>query len=92
MEIPILALSQLNRASEQRADRKPAMADLRESGSLEQDADVVVLLHRDEVSDPQSTRRGEADVHVAKNRNGETGVAVLAFQGSFSRFASMARP
>ncbi len=91
LEIPILTLSQLNRQSEQRADRKPAMADLRESGSLEQDADIVILLHREDATDKTSARLGEADIIVAKNRNGETGSAVLLFQGALSRFTSAAR-
>ena len=91
LEIPVIALSQLNRSAEQRADRRPHMADLRESGSLEQDADLVLLLHREEAYDPQTKRIGEADLEVAKNRHGRTGVATLAFQGGYSRFASMAR-
>lgn len=90
LSVPVVALSQLNRSAEQRADRKPQLADLRESGSLEQDADLVILLHRPEVGDPQTTRLGEADVIVAKNRNGQTGTAVLGFQGQFSRFVNLA--
>lgn len=90
--VPIIALSQLNRLAEQRADRKPALSDLRESGSLEQDADIVMLLHREEVHDPQTTRRGEADVIVAKNRNGETGTVTLGFQGNHSKFVSFTQP
>jgi len=91
LNIPVIALSQLNRSAEQRADRKPALADLRESGSLEQDADMVLLLHRDDLHDPTSPRKGEADVIIAKNRNGSTGTAALAFQGGYSRFANLAR-
>lgn len=90
LQIPVLALSQLNRASEQRTNKKPYLSDLRESGSLEQDADVVLLLHRDDLADPDSPRQGEADVIVAKNRNGETGTASLVFQGRYSRFVNMA--
>lgn len=90
--IPVLALSQLNRSAETRADRMPALSDLRESGSLEQDADIVMLLHREELNDPQTSRLGEADVFIPKDRNGETGNATLAFQGQFSRFANFARP
>lgn len=90
LEIPVLALSQLNRSAEARADRMPALSDLRESGSLEQDADIVMLLHREEVNDPRTQRLGEADVIVPKNRNGQTGQVSLAFQGQFSRFTSLA--
>lgn len=88
LEIPVIALSQLNRQAESRADKKPALSDLRESGSLEQDADIVALLHRDE--DPNSPRLGEADVIISKNRNDQTGTVALAFQGQFSRFTSLA--
>lgn len=86
LEIPIIALSQLNRGSEQRSDKKPALSDLRESGSLEQDADVVLLVHREEIYDRESPRAGEADVSVAKNRSGPTGTIVLSWLGKFSRF------
>lgn len=88
LEIPILALSQLNRQTETRATRKPELSDLRESGSLEQDADVVIMLHRPEFYDPNDAP-GEAIAHVIKNRDGETGVVRLAFQGHFSRFANL---
>lgn len=88
LEVPVIAISQLNRGPEQRTDKRPQMSDLRESGSIEQDADVVILLHRDR-SDPE--REGEADVIVAKHRNGPTRDIVLAFQGHYSRFANMAK-
>ena len=88
--VPVVALSQLNRSAEQRADRIPQLSDLRESGSLEQDADLVALLHRPELSDPQTTRMGEADVFIPKHRNGETGTVVLGWQGHFSRFVNLA--
>jgi replicative DNA helicase len=88
LEVPVIAISQLNRGPEQRTDKRPQMSDLRESGSIEQDADVVILLHRDK-SDPE--RDGEADVIVAKHRNGPTKDIVLAFQGHYSRFNNMAR-
>ncbi len=91
LEIPIIALSQLNRGPEQRADKRPAVSDLRESGSLEQDADMVVLLHRDDVYERESTRPGEADIIVAKHRNGPTRDIVVAFQGHYSRFVDMAQ-
>jgi len=90
LDVPIIALSQLNRGSEQRADKRPMVSDLRESGSLEQDADMVVLLHRDDVYEKESTRPGEADVIVAKHRNGPTRDIVVAFQGHYSRFVDMA--
>ena len=88
LEVPVIAISQLNRGPEQRTDKRPQMSDLRECGSIEQDADVVILLHRDR-SDPE--RDGEADVIVAKHRNGPTKDIVLAFQGHYSRFNNMAR-
>ena len=90
LELPIIALSQLNRGPEQRADKRPAMSDLRESGSLEQDADMVILLHRDDVYERESTRPGEADLIVAKHRNGPTRDITVAFQGHYSRFVDMA--
>jgi replicative DNA helicase len=90
LEVPIIALSQLNRGPEQRGDKRPMMSDLRESGSLEQDADMVILLHRDDVYEKESTRPGEADLIVAKHRNGPTRDIVVAFQGHYSRFVDMA--
>ncbi|WP_374198471.1 replicative DNA helicase [Nocardioides sp. R-C-SC26] len=90
LEVPIIALSQLNRGPEQRADKKPMMSDLRESGSLEQDADMVILLHREDVYEKESTRPGEADLIVAKHRNGATRDITVAFQGHYSRFVDMA--
>ncbi|RYE76289.1 MAG: replicative DNA helicase, partial [Myxococcales bacterium] len=90
LEIPIVALSQLNRGSEQRSDKRPMISDLRESGSLEQDADIVILLHREDLYEKESTRPGEADIMVAKHRNGPTRDIVAAFQGHYSRFVDMA--
>ncbi len=90
LEVPIIALSQLNRGPEQRGDKRPMMSDLRESGSLEQDADMVILLHRDDVYEKESTRPGEADLIVAKHRNGATRDITVAFQGHYSRFVDMA--
>jgi replicative DNA helicase len=91
LEIPVVAISQLNRGSEQRTDKKPQLSDLRESGSIEQDADMVLLVHRPEMYG-EAEREGEADLIVAKNRSGPTdsGIAV-AFQGRYSRFVPMAR-
>ncbi len=90
LEVPIIALSQLNRGPEQRGDKRPMMSDLRESGSIEQDADMVILLHRDDVYEKESTRPGEADLIVAKHRNGPTRDITVAFQGHYSRFVDMA--
>ncbi|MEJ1089701.1 replicative DNA helicase [Microbacterium sp. Mu-80] len=89
LQVPVIALSQLNRGPEQRQDKKPAISDLRESGSIEQDADMVILLHRDSVYD-KDVRPGEADLIVAKHRNGPTATINVAFQGHYSRFADMA--
>ncbi len=89
LEIPVVALCQLNRGPEQRNDKKPMLSDLRESGSLEQDADLVILLHREDVYDRDSTRAGEADFIVAKHRNGPTATITTAFQGHYSRFVDM---
>ncbi|MCR2812982.1 replicative DNA helicase [Microbacterium sp. zg.Y1090] len=89
LQVPVIALSQLNRGSEQRTDKRPQVSDLRESGSIEQDADMVMLLHRDSVYD-KDTRPGEADLIVAKHRNGPTATIEIAFQGHFSRFTDMA--
>ncbi|ONI64905.1 replicative DNA helicase [Microbacterium sp. CSI-V] len=90
LQVPVIALSQLNRGAEQRADKKPALSDLRESGSIEQDADMVVLLHREAAYEKDSPRAGEADLIVAKHRNGPTDTITVAFQGHYSRFADMA--
>ncbi|TWD16491.1 replicative DNA helicase [Marihabitans asiaticum] len=89
LEVPVIAISQLNRGPEQRTDKRPAMSDLRESGSIEQDADVVILLHRDR--DPEAGREGEADVIVAKHRNGPTADITLGFQGHYARFTNFQR-
>ena len=91
LEVPVIAISQLNRGAEARTDKKPAMSDLRESGSIEQDADMVILLHREDAYDRESPRAGEADLIVAKHRNGPTDTIVVAFQGHYSRFVDMAQ-
>ncbi|QOR72907.1 replicative DNA helicase [Ruania alkalisoli] len=91
LEVPVIAISQLNRGSEQRTDKKPQVSDLRESGSIEQDADMVILLHRDDMYEKESPRAGEADVIVAKHRNGPTDTIVVAFQGHYARFVDMAQ-
>jgi replicative DNA helicase len=92
LEVPLIALSQLNRGPEQRTDKKPLLSDLRESGSIEQDADVVILLHREDAYERESPRAGEADLIVAKHRNGPTATVTVAFQGHYSRFVDMASP
>ncbi|MDP9417628.1 MAG: replicative DNA helicase [Actinomycetota bacterium] len=91
LEVPVIAISQLNRGPEQRTDKKPMMSDLRESGSIEQDADMVILLHREELYERESPRAGEADFIVAKHRNGPTATITVAFQGHYSRFVDMAQ-
>jgi replicative DNA helicase len=90
LEVPVIALSQLNRGPEQRTDKKPMVSDLRESGSIEQDADMVILLHREDAYEKESPRAGEADLIVAKHRNGPTATVTVAFQGHYSRFVDMA--
>ena len=89
LQCPVVVLSQLNRNAEQRADKKPELSDLRESGSIEQDADMVFLVHRPEYYDREE-RPGEADVILAKHRNGPTETFNLAFMGECSKFADMA--
>lgn len=89
--VPVVALSQLSRAVEQRKPPKPQLSDLRESGAIEQDADVVALLYRDEVYNEDSDERGVAEVNIAKHRNGPTGTLRLAFRGEFTRFDNLAR-
>ena len=91
LEVPVIAIAQLNRGPEQRTDKKPMLADLRESGSLEQDADMVILLSREDAYERESPRAGEADFIVAKHRNGPTATVTVAFQGHYSRFVDMAQ-
>ncbi|MEV5327376.1 replicative DNA helicase [Nonomuraea sp. NPDC052634] len=91
LEVPVIAISQLNRGPEQRTDKRPQVSDLRESGSIEQDADMVILLHREDAYEPESPRAGEADLIVAKHRNGPTATVTVAFQGHYSRFVDMAQ-
>ncbi|HEV7193082.1 MAG TPA: replicative DNA helicase [Jatrophihabitantaceae bacterium] len=89
LDVPVVALSQLNRGPEQRTDKKPMLADLRESGSIEQDSDMVLLVHRPDLYEPETERAGEADLIIAKHRNGPTATVAVAFQGRYSRFADM---
>jgi replicative DNA helicase len=90
LNVPVVALSQLNRGPEQRTDKRPMLSDLRESGSIEQDSDMVILLHREDAYERESPRAGEADFIVAKHRNGPTTTVTVAFQGHYSRFVDMA--
>jgi replicative DNA helicase len=89
LQVPVIAISQLNRGPEQRADKKPALSDLRESGSLEQDADMVILLHRESAYEADNPRAGEADLIIAKHRNGPTRTVTVGFHGHFSRFVDL---
>src|SRR5205807_7891382 len=91
LDVPVVAMCQLNRSLEARADKRPMLADLRESGSLEQDADVVLFIYRDEVYNPESADRGAAEIIVAKHRNGPTGSVQLAFVDRYTLFANMAK-
>jgi replicative DNA helicase len=90
IEVPVIAMSQLNRGSEQRQDKKPMLSDLRESGSIEQDADMVMMIHREDMYEKESPRAGEADIMLVKHRNGPTANVTVAFQGHYSRFVDMA--
>jgi replicative DNA helicase len=90
LKVPVICASQLNRGVEYRSDKRPLLADLRESGSIEQDSDLVMLLYRDEVYNRDTDRRGEAELIIAKHRNGPTGTVNLAFMNQYTKFASFA--
>jgi replicative DNA helicase len=92
LNVPIIALSQLSRGVEARTNKRPMMSDLRESGSIEQDADLVIMLYRDEYYNPDSPDRGIAEVIITKHRNGPTGIVKLLFDPQFTCFRNLASP
>jgi replicative DNA helicase len=92
LSVPVIALSQLSRGVEARTNKRPMMSDLRESGSIEQDADLVIMLYRDEYYNPDTPDRGIAEVNIAKHRNGPTGTIKLLFDPQFTKFKNLARP
>jgi replicative DNA helicase len=91
LEVPVICLSQLNRAPDARPDKRPLLSDLRESGAIEQDADMVLMIYRDDYYDPESADKGIAEINLVKNRNGPTDRVKLTFRGTYAKFGNLAR-
>ena len=89
LDVPVIALSQLSRAAEQRADHRPMLSDLRESGAIEQDADIVMFLYRDDYYNPDSEKKNTAEVIMAKHRSGSTGTVELLWLGNYTKFVNI---
>lgn len=89
LDIPVIALSQLSRAAEQRTDHRPMLSDLRESGAIEQDADIVMFLYRDDYYHPETEKKNIAEISISKHRNGATGMFELLWLGDYTKFANL---